>query len=52
MAKFNYHENRNDIVVFYDYKWDSKVFQIDIEPLNKRTQDIPLLVKYFSKKIG
>ena len=28
------------------------VFQIDIEPLNKRTQDIPLLVKYFSKKIA
>ena len=28
------------------------VFQIDIDPLNKRTQDIPLLVDYFSKKIA
>ena len=28
------------------------VFQIDIEPLRKRTQDIPLLVDYFSKKIA
>ena len=26
------------------------VFQIDIEPLYKRVQDIPLLVEYFSKK--
>ena len=28
------------------------VFQIDIDPLSKRTQDIPLLVDYFSKKIA
>ena len=28
------------------------VFQIDIDPLNKRTVDIPLLVEYFSKKIS
>ena len=28
------------------------VFQIDLDPLNKRIQDIPLLVKYFSKKIA
>ena len=28
------------------------VFQIDIQPLNKRIQDIPLLIKYFSKKIA
>ncbi len=28
------------------------VFQIDIEPLSKRVQDIPLLVEYFSKKIS
>ena len=28
------------------------VFQIDIEPLNKRVQDIPLLIQYFSKKIA
>ncbi len=28
------------------------VFQIDIDPLSKRTQDIPLLVNYFSKKIS
>ena len=28
------------------------VFQIDIDPLNKRIQDIPLLVDYFSKKIS
>tara|TARA_B100001287_G_scaffold262597_1_gene252654 strand:+ start:1805 stop:3160 length:1356 start_codon:yes stop_codon:yes gene_type:complete len=28
------------------------VFQIDIDPLKKRTQDIPLLVDYFSKKIS
>ena len=28
------------------------VFQIDIDPLSKRTQDIPLLVDYFSKKIS
>ena len=28
------------------------VFQIDIDPLNKRVQDIPLLVDYFSKKIS
>ena len=28
------------------------VFQIDLEPLNKRAQDIPLLIKYFSKKIA
>ena len=28
------------------------VFQIDIQPLNKRVQDIPLLIKYFSKKIA
>ena len=28
------------------------VFQIDIDPLNKRLQDIPLLVDYFSKKIS
>jgi len=27
------------------------VFQIDIEPLSKRTQDIPLLIDYFSQKI-
>ena len=24
VPKFNYHENRNDIGVFYDFKWDSK----------------------------
>ena len=28
------------------------VFQIDIQPLNKRIQDIPLLIQYFSKKIA
>ncbi len=28
------------------------VFQIDIDPLNKRTQDIPLLVDYFSQKMS
>ena len=28
------------------------VFQIDIQPLNERVQDIPLLIKYFSKKIA
>ena len=28
------------------------VFQINIEPLNKRVSDIPLLIKYFSKKIS
>ncbi len=28
------------------------VFQIDIEPLNKRISDIPLLINYFSKKIS
>ncbi len=28
------------------------VFQIDIEPLNKRAQDIPLLINYFSRKIA
>ena len=28
------------------------VFQIDIEPLVKRTSDIPLLIEYFSKKIS
>jgi len=28
------------------------VFQIDVEPLNKRVGDIPLLVDYFSKKIS
>ena len=28
------------------------VFQIDLDPLSKRIQDIPLLVKYFSKKIA
>ena len=28
------------------------VFQIDIEPLNKRVQDIPLLINYFSRKIA
>ena len=28
------------------------VFEINIEPLNKRTADIPLLVEYFSKKIS
>ena len=28
------------------------VFEINIEPLNKRTSDIPLLVEYFSKKIS
>ena len=28
------------------------VFQIDIDPLSKRLQDIPLLVEYFSKKIS
>ena len=28
------------------------VFQIDIQPLNKRIQDIPLLILYFSKKIA
>ena len=28
------------------------VFQIDIDPLSKRTQDIPLLVDYFAKKIA
>ena len=27
------------------------VFQIDIDPLSKRTQDIPLLIDYFSQKI-
>ena len=28
------------------------VFQINIDPLNKRVQDIPLLIKYFSDKIA
>ena len=28
------------------------VFQIDVEPLNKRVSDIPLLLDYFSKKIS
>ncbi len=28
------------------------VFQIDIEPLSNRVSDIPLLIKYFSKKIS
>ena len=28
------------------------VFQIDIEPLVKRTSDIPLLIEYFSNKIS
>ena len=28
------------------------VFQIDVEPLNKRVSDIPLLIDYFSKKIS
>ena len=28
------------------------VFQIDIEPLIKRTSDIPLLIEYFSNKIS
>ena len=28
------------------------VFQIDVEPLNKRAQDIPLLINYFSQKIA
>ena len=28
------------------------VFQINIEPLNQRISDIPLLIKYFSKKIS
>ncbi len=28
------------------------VFQINIEPLNKRIQDIPLLIRYFSEKIA
>jgi len=28
------------------------VFQIDIDSLNKRAQDIPLLIKYFSEKIA
>ena len=28
------------------------VFEVNIEPLNKRISDIPLLVKYFSKKIS
>jgi len=27
------------------------VFQIDVEPLNNRVTDIPLLIEYFSKKI-
>ena len=27
------------------------VFQVDIEPLSKRQEDIPLLIDYFSKKI-
>jgi len=27
------------------------VFQIDVEPLNNRVSDIPLLIEYFSKKI-
>ena len=28
------------------------VFEIDIKPLNERVSDIPLLIKYFSKKIS
>ena len=28
------------------------VFEINIEPLNQRISDIPLLIKYFSKKIS
>ena len=28
------------------------VFQIDVDPLNKRVSDIPLLIDYFSKKIS
>ena len=28
------------------------VFQIDIEPLSKRIEDIPLLIEYFSEKIS
>jgi two-component system nitrogen regulation response regulator NtrX len=28
------------------------VFEINIEPLSQRISDIPLLIKYFSKKIA
>ena len=28
------------------------MFEINIEPLNQRISDIPLLIKYFSKKIS
>ena len=28
------------------------VFEINLEPLNKRTEDIPLLIEYFSNKIS
>ena len=39
----NFHED-----LFYRLN----VFQINIEPLNKRIEDIPLLIDYFSKKIS
>ena len=39
----NFHED-----LFYRLN----VFQINIDPLNKRIEDIPLLIDYFSKKIS
>ena len=48
VAKFNYHENRNDIGVFYDFKWDSKNKIIIV----KRNNDDYPIVRFslFDKK--
>ena len=34
------------------YIIDLNVFEINIKPLNERISDIPLLIRYFSKKIS
>jgi len=40
VPKFNYHENRNDIGVFYDFQWDSKN---KIVIVNRNNDDYPIV---------
>ena len=50
------HQNLNNLVSQKEFREDLfyrlNVLQINIDPLNKRIEDIPLLIDYFSKKIS
>jgi len=40
VPKFNYHENRNDIGVFYDFEWDSKNKVVEVK---RNDDDYPIV---------